>query len=86
MHISNKWYTTNTWQERGFSCQVLYKIIAVFILWTDTSQAKKVAFGYMSRKHSSDRLIIFEATAAMNWLIHGALYIIHGALYNSHIK
>lgn len=27
---------------------------------------KKGAFDFMSRKHSSDRLIIFEATAAMN--------------------
>lgn len=27
---------------------------------------KKEAFDFTSRKHSSDRLIIFEATAAMN--------------------
>lgn len=33
---------------------------------TDTSEKKKRAFDFMSRKHSSDRLIIFEATAAMN--------------------
>lgn len=39
----------------------------MFVLGTDTSEKKKKgAFDFMSRKHSSDRLIIFEATAAMN--------------------